>query len=406
MPKFLPFAGIRYDTGAAGAGIGDLVAPPYDVIDEDQRAALEAAHPLNSVRLILPRDANHDGDRYERAAGTLDGWRSAGILVADPRPRFYAYAMHYLDPHGTPRRTVGFLGALGLPAPGDVSVLPHERTMPKAKSDRLALLTATRANLDPIWGLSLTEGLSSLVGGSELIAACRDTDGVEHTLRAIDDPERIAAISEAVSRTPLVLADGHHRFETALNYRRERSEAQQGTDGDGAILAFVVELSEEQLCIQPIHRLLHLPSGFDARAALTAMFEVTGAGPNAPEGVDALEARMARDGGIGLVDAGGLALCVPRTGPPDGDPVASTDASLVETAVLPLLPGGEVTFRHDARACASFVDKGTASAALLLRPVSVATTRAAAEARLRMPQKTTFFYPKPRTGFVFRSLDL
>jgi len=406
VPELHPFAGIRYDLGVTGAPIGALTAPPYDVIDEDQRVTLEATHPFNSVRLILPRDSQIEGDRYDGASRTLAAWRAAGNLVVDPSPRLYGYVMSFRDPHGAQRQTVGVFGALGLPAAGDESILPHERTLPKAKSDRLALLRATRTNLDPIWGLSLTKGLSDLVDRSVPLAACTDFEGVEHTLYAIDDPARTKAITDAVARTPIVLADGHHRFETALAYEREIRDAAREPGGASAILAFVVELADEQLCIEPIHRLLQLPSDLDVRSALSPSFRISDAGANNPEGVASLEMRMAEEGGIGLADATGLALCTPISRRPERDPVASTDASLVEDLALPLLPGAEVTFRHDARTCAARVRDGAVGAALLLRPVSVADTRAAAEARLRMPQKTTFFRPKPRTGFVFRSLDI
>lgn len=406
MPEFSPFPGIRFDCDVLGTDVGALVAPPYDVIDDDHRAALEARDPHNAVRLILPQDARHDGDRYDAAAALLGRWRTEGVLATDPAPRFYVYRMDYTGPGGVARRTLGALGALGLPDPGDGRVLPHERTLPKAKSDRLALLRSTRANFDPIWGLSLTSGLTALLEGATPLASCVD-EGVEHTLLALDDPARAAAVSAAVAASPLVLADGHHRFETALNYREELRAAGAEPGGAGAIMALVVELADEQLCIEAIHRLLSLPVGLDVRAALADAFEVRPAGPNTPEAVDELLVRMETEGGLGLADDSGLALLVPAPSvvAPGNDPVASTDAALVERAVLPRLPGVEVTYRHDAGACAALVGKRTASAALLLRPVSVAHTRAAAEAGARMPQKTTFFWPKPRTGLVFRALD-
>jgi len=405
VPELLPFAGIRYDLDAIGAPIGALIAPPYDVIDEDQRVALESAHPLNSVRLILPRDVDADGDRYVSAARTLASWRSSGALVADATTRFYGYVMDFRDASGTRRQTVGVLGALTLPGAGDESVLPHERTLPKAKSDRLALLRATRYNLDPIWGLSLTAGLTGLIDRSTPLATAVDPEGAGHTIFAIDDPSRIKAISDAVAASPIVLADGHHRFETAGAYRREIRDAGGEPGRASAIFALVVELAEDQLCIEPIHRLFHLPAGLDVRSALGSGFHITALGANTPDGVASLEKRMAAERGIGLADAAGLALCVPRSPRPEGDPVASTDASLVEDTALPLLGGADVSYRHDARTCAARVRSGDAGAALLLRPVSVSNTRAAAEARLRMPQKTTFFSPKPRTGFVLRSID-
>jgi uncharacterized protein (DUF1015 family) len=208
-----------------------------------------------------------------------------------------------------------------------------------------------------------------------------------------------------------VLADGHHRFETATNYRNERTAAGSDDPGATAIMCLVVELVEDELCIEPIHRLVDLPAGTDLRAALVDAFDVRPAGANTPEAVDALVARMRDEHGLGLVDAQGLALAVPRADvatrelASEHPAVAGTDAALVEALVVPRLPGATWQYRHDAAACAALVDKGAATAAILCSPVTVADTRAAATARTRMPQKTTFFWPKPRTGMVFRPLD-
>ena len=411
MPDFFPFAGIRYDIRDEGGDLTARAAPPYDVIDEEQRSTLESSHPENAVRLILPRDGDVEGDRYARAAAAYSNWCGEGVLRRDPHPRFYGYRMDYTDEHGRARQTIGVLGALTLPEPGDGSVLPHERTLPKAKSDRLALLRATRVNLDPIWCLSLTEGLTGLVDTRNPLGTCTDEDGTRHSLFGIDDPVAQAAISDAVGSTPLVLADGHHRFETALAYREECRKA-NGDPGADAIMTFVVELADDQLSIEPIHRLLHL-AGADAgpRELLAGAFTITPAGPNSADGVAALEVAMRTHGAMGLVDAEGLALLVvdpavaatALAGQPD--PVARTDAALVESVALPLLTGASVEYRHDIVGVAALVAKGLADAALLLRPVSVADTRAAALAGARMPQKTTFFAPKPRTGMVFRTLD-
>jgi uncharacterized protein (DUF1015 family) len=411
LPEFLPFAGIRYDCEATGAELGILAAPPYDVVDEEEHAALEAAHPRNSVRLILPRDEHTEGDRYARAAALFATWRADGVLVADAKPRFYAYRMEYRDDHGRARHTRGVIGALGLPEAGADDILPHERTLPKAKSDRLSLLQAMRVNVDPIWGLTLGAGLTALLDHATPLASCTDENEVRHELGAIDDPETVAAVTRIVAGAPLVLADGHHRFETALNYRAERRA--QGIDDPGAaaIMCFVVELVDDELWIEPIHRLVDLPAGVDLRAALADAFTVSDAGPITPENVDALTDRMRAEGGLGLADARGLALAVPR---PDvraaalaGEhpAVAATDAALVEALVVPRLPGASWQYRHDAAATAAAVEKGNAGAAILCSPVTVAQTRAAAVDRARMPQKTTFFSPKPRTGMVFRTLD-
>ncbi len=412
MPDFFPFAGIRYDSRNGTDDLTTRAAPPYDVIDEEQRAQLEATDPHNAVQLILPRDRTRTDDRYDVAAGTYRAWCATGVLAQDPAPRFYAYRMDFRDEQQRPRSTTGVIGALALPEPGDATVLPHERTLPKAKSDRLALLRATRVNLDPIWGLSLTEGLSDLLAPTAApLTTCTGEDGAHHTIWAIDDPRAQQAVRDAVRATPLVLADGHHRFETALTYRDERRRAGIADPGAGAIMALVVELADEQLCIEPIHRLLHLPAGADARRLLADAFTIEPAGPNSPEGVAALQAAMAARPGLGLVDGEGLAVLVTRSDVAaaalagEEPAVARTDAALVEAVVVPRLEEATIEYRHDAIGVAGLVAKGAADAALLLRPVSVADTRAAALARARMPQKTTFFSPKPRTGMVLRSLD-
>ncbi|MBA2327317.1 MAG: DUF1015 domain-containing protein [Actinobacteria bacterium] len=420
MPDFLPFVGIRYDVtrlaeaGAGGPGdVGAVAAPPYDVIDEDDRTALEAAHPQNSVRLILPR-ADGSRDPYQAAADTMAAWLDDGILVADDEPRFYLYGIDFEDEAGRPRHTHGVIGALALPGEtSSPSVLPHERTMPRTKSDRLALLQATRANLDPIWCLSLASGLSDLLEreGEEL-ASCVDGEGIRHHLRALADDSHTTRIAEAVAGAPVVIADGHHRFETACAYRDELLAAGRDDPGGARIMAFIVELADDELFVRAIHRVLTGLGGVDPRAALAAAFEVVGTGPNTPEGVAALTNRMRQEGGLGLVDSGGLALLVPR---PDvlepalaavDEPVREVDATVFDLGVRPHLPADvDVGYRSDAAVVAALVEKGVTEAAVLLRPVTVGQIRAAAFAGARMPEKTTYFHPKPRTGMVFRSLD-
>jgi uncharacterized protein (DUF1015 family) len=404
VPDFLPFAGIRYPA----TDITAVSAPPYDVIEPEARAELAARDPHNSVRLILP-------DSYDGAASTLARWRADRVLVTDDTPTLSLYRMDFTGDDGRPQRTTGVIGALGLGhEPGDV--MPHERTLPKAKSDRLELLGATRANLDPIWGLSLATGLSTLLAEAhaglptEPFATATDEDGFHHSLWRITDPAPVAAISAAVAGARLVLADGHHRFETANTYRAERRASAIDDPGADAIMTLVVELAPGQLCVRAIHRLLRGVGGADLRAALAGPFRVDAAGPNVPGGVAALEIAMRESGGLGLVDRDGLALLLPEaelearmeTQPAE---LRDVDSARFDAAVLPALPGVSLAYRNDAAVVAAQVDKGDADAAVLLRPVTVDTIRAAAAADLRMPEKTTFFAPKPRTGMVFRSLD-
>jgi uncharacterized protein (DUF1015 family) len=401
VPKFLPFRGIRYVRGGV---LDPVCAPPYDVIEPEERAALLARDPHNSVRLILP-------DTYEGAAAILRTWQEEGVLGADATPSFSVYRMTFTDESGHTRSTTGVIGALGVSG-FRTDILPHERTLPKAKTDRLELLRATRTNTDPIWGLSVAHGLSALIEPTgDSLATARDDDGVLHELWRVDSPERVEAVSRVVGDGAIVLADGHHRFETAVTYAAEREADNLGRVGDIAIMALVVELADEQLWVQPIHRMI---SGVDTstlRDGLSASFDVRPAGANVPESVAALEQEMTREGALGLVDSDGLALLVPRPelGPllePLPASIRDVDAARFDVGVLPALGDAEVTYRHDAAAAASHVDKGTVDAAVLLRAVTVDQIRAAAGAGVRMPQKTTFFAPKPRTGMVFRSLDL
>ena len=399
MPRFEPFCGVRY---ASGGDIAAVAAPPYDVVDDHEREVFESNSPHNSIRLILPRDVHANGDRYVAASTLLEQWLTDGTLIIDGTARFYGYRMDFDGPDGEHLHTLGVLGALAVPdVMGEAGVLPHERTIAKAKSDRLDLLRATRANLDPIWGLSLTVGFTALIDTSTPIAHCTDELGVTHTLFAIDNATTIAAITDAVAANPLVLADGHHRFETAFNYRNEQTAAGVVDTGADAIMALVVELAEDQLCIQAIHRLATLPSGFDARAALSDAFTF--------EPLDSLDAADGR--GAVLIDATGMTLLVPidtvvaTALEAEAEAARGTDAAVVEHVIKPRWQQAEWVYRHDDNEIVNLVRNGTYSAGLVLRPATVATTRAAAFAGVRMPQKTTFFYPKPRTGMVFRTLD-
>ncbi|HKA93674.1 MAG TPA: DUF1015 family protein, partial [Acidimicrobiia bacterium] len=261
---------------------------------------------------------------------------------------------------------------------------------------------------DPIWVLSLTEGLSKLLVPHRrpLIAYCEDRDGVTHRLFPLAEPESVALVAEAVAASPVVLADGHHRFETACTYRDERLAAGIDDFGAGRIMAFAAELAEDELSVRPIHRLLHGVAGIDVRDALTGAFTVVDNGPNTPDGITELRRRMQDQDALGLVDGSGLALLRPTSEVTDEPEVLrDVDSTRFDARVRPALRGATVTFRSDAAAVAALIEKGAADAAVLLRPVGVAQIRAAAFAGVRMPEKTTFFSPKPRTGIVFRSLD-
>jgi uncharacterized protein (DUF1015 family) len=388
VPRFQPFAGIRY---ASTLPLERVTSPPYDVIDADERAALAALDAANAVHVDCPvsdlgsgsRGTGGGHDVYDEAAATLAGWLEDGTLEVDDRPSFTLYRMSFTDDLGGARSTTGVIGALDLERPGEGDVLPHERTTPKAKSDRLDLLRSTKANLSPIWGLSLAAGLSKLLDppGAPL-AAVTDPDGVTHEAWRIDDHEACVAIAEAVATAPVVIADGHHRYETCLTYRDEVGAA---VPGAGATMCLVVELAAEQLTVRPIHRLLRgLPDGFDVLAALEDTYVVEpieGASP----------------GDRAVVTTDGAARLTPRVDDDRLETVRLDDA-------LAAFPPHDVAFQHGVDEVLEAVRTERAQAGVLLPPVSVEEIAAVAHARDRMPPKTTFFWPKPRTGFVFRSL--
>ncbi|HET7719531.1 MAG TPA: DUF1015 domain-containing protein, partial [Acidimicrobiales bacterium] len=280
MPRFEPFAGVRYDLDRLaldGLDLDDVVAPPYDVIGPEEQSALEARSPNNVVRIDLPRDTGDGQDRYTVAGALLDEWLAAGVLRTDPEPGFYAYRMGYHDVDGNSRQIAGVLGALELVTPGEGDVLPHEETQSKVRDDRLRLLRACRADLSPVWGLSMAQGLSDLCAAAPgaPVARCTDEEGVHHRLWRLTQPGVVEAITATVASAPVVIADGHHRYSVALAHRDEVRAAKGRTGGDeDLLLALVCELGDSQAGVRPIHRLVTgLPPGFDLLAALEPFFE-------------------------------------------------------------------------------------------------------------------------------------
>jgi uncharacterized protein (DUF1015 family) len=395
MPSFEPFAGLRYD--GARVDLSMVIAPPYDVVSPSEREELARRHSANSVRVELPEPDHRAGlDRYGHAAALLEEWLASGTLLVDPGPRLYPYRM--TDAGG--RSTTGIIGALGIdPASAD-DVLPHEHTLPKPKSDRLDLLRATGANLSPVWGLSLTPGLTATFDPTgPPAAAADDDDGVRHELWVVDDERAIAAVREAVAASPMVLADGHHRFETATAYREELASAGTVRPGADLLMALVVELSPDQLQVGAFHRALSgLPDGLDLVDAFSSWFDVTRVG----EPTERTVAALGESGSLALVMPSGAWLLTPKDGTPEaaGSPL---DASMV-ALVIAELPDHELAFHHRWREAVDSVADEQAQAVVLLRPVSVDQIAEWARAGRRMPPKTTYFHPKPRTGMVYRRL--
>jgi uncharacterized protein (DUF1015 family) len=400
VPRFEPFRGLRYNPDRAP--IAQVIAPPYDVISSNERTHLASRNPANAVLVELPEtDLRGGRDRYAVATDLFARWQEDGLLLPDPEPSLYPYRM--TDTAG--RATTGVIGALGLAEPGTESdILPHEQTMPKPKSDRLDLLRATRANLSPIWGLSMAAGVTATFDPTddEPVADAYDDDGVRHQLWVLSDPDTVAAVAAAIAKAPVVLADGHHRYETARAYQAECREADGGQPGPyDLVMALVVELAEDQLTVGAIHRTVSgLPDGFDLVGALAQWFDVVRAGAADPRTLGALS----DSNSLALITGGQAYLLLP-TAEIQEQAGNDLDSSLIAT-VLESLPEHEVMHRHSVTEALEALESGEGQAAFLLRPVTVKQIDEWANERRRMPPKTTFFSPKPRTGMVFRSLDL
>ncbi len=388
MPRFEPFPAIRY-TG----DLSDLVAPPYDVLSEADIAELTARSPHNIVRVDVPRGGP---ERYEHAAEILQTWLDQGVLVREPEPSYTIYRMRFTDDKGAARDIAGVLGGLEVVDPGAGGVLPHERTTPKASTDRLDLTRATRANLSPVWGLSLARGLSGVLAEpGETLGRVVD-GGVEHVVERVSDPDRIAAISAVVGSDDVLVADGHHRYGISRTYRDEVRASGRLDSPAELVLTFVNELVAEQLSVAAIHRLYAGVEVEELVAALGRFFVLT---PE-PTPTPATLAAMVAEGFLVLVGPDRCWRLTARAEAFTG--VRSLDGAWLETA-LGSTPA-VVAYQHGLDAVLDAVSRGRARAAVLIRPVSVAEIQRTAREGLLMPPKSTFFTPKLKTGLVLRPL--
>ena len=396
MPRFEPFTGIRYDLDRSR--LDAVAAPPYDVLSDRDLDELTARDEHNIVRIDVPREAD-GADRYAAAAARLRHWLAEGVLRRDPTPTFTLYRMAFTDEAGRHRETVGVVGGLEVVDEGAGGVLPHERTTPKAKTDRLDLTRTTEANLSPVWGLSLASGLSELLAEPGEAAGAVTVDGVTHTVERVADPERIAAIGAAIGAEPVVIADGHHRYAISRTYRDE-TRARTGRHDTAAELTmtYVGELVEEQLSIEAIHRLYTDVDADALRTRLAEFFDLDDAGAVTP----AITLEMVRRGSLCLVASDGSGTWLtPRDDRFPG--IRDLDSMRLEHA----LDGFDhtVSYQHGVSHVLDAVSSGAAAAGVLIRPVSIAEIRRTADEGLLMPPKSTFFTPKLRTGLVIRPLD-
>lgn len=400
VPRFEPFAALRYSPDEL---LDDVTAPPYDVLSTSDVETLLRRDEHNIVAVDVPLEI--DGpDRYEVAAQRIGAWIRQAVLVIDPSPSLTLYRVEFTDESGRQRHTVGVIGALEVVDEGADGVLPHERTTPKAKTDRLDLTRATHCNLSPIWGLSMTSGLSDLLHEpGEPIGQCTDERGVVHRVERLVDPTRISLICGAVAAGAVLIADGHHRYAISRVYRDEvRGNGRLDTDAE-LTMTYVSELVDEQLSIDPIHRVYRGASAGALGERLGSYFSMEEAGPVTTD----FAAETIRRGALCLVrpDGSGVWL-TPR--PEAFRTVRGIDGAYLEHALGDMhgIDGAalEVGYQHGVQQVVDLLAGGEADAAVLIRPTSIEEIRRTATERLLMPPKSTFFTPKLRTGLVIRPL--
>lgn len=439
MPEIRPFRALRYDAERVAA-LDQVVAPPYDVISPARRAALAARDPHNIVHVDLPvSGAGEDPvERYSRAGRRFDAWRAAGILRRDAVPAVYVHEQTFVLPgSGRPRVQRGFYASVRLEPFGPGSgILPHERTMSGPKEDRLRLMRATSADLSGIVALyaDRSETVAGILGEVAAMPPAADVahdDGVASRLWVLPDEGATApivgALRAAAGAGPITIADGHHRYETALRYREERRAAEGGGVDDAPfdhVLMLLLDTSDSPPVVLPTHRVVRDlgPAADGLLAAARSLFAVTPA--DRAEVVRTFGATAPDAGGrgrFGLWTRSGGAILEARReafGPylPDGGPaLRRLDVTLLAIALERLAgvdreattSGGRIAYTHSAEEAIAMVEAGEdgAGAAFLLEPTRAVDVAAVAAEGDVMPQKSTFFYPKPLTGLVIHPLE-
>lgn len=388
MPRVSPFTGLLFDRAHAPS-LTLVTTPPYDTITSEQQRSLRAASPYNLVHVDLGEDRAGDDDasnKYTRAARTLEDWRVQGVLVPTDEPVYFPYEMRFVF-RGDRRRIRGVIAEVEL-EPWGGSIVPHERTMPAPVEDRLRLIRAVRANVSPIYAVfqgpcePLRKELADVVAGEPTLEMT-DEAGVEHRLWTLGEAPEFAAW---LAEEPLLIADGHHRYTMALRYRDEM-RASHGEGPWDRVMMLIVDATLEDPPVLPIHRIL-----------------LDGDPPAGGERVRDLEEVLAEVDddhllvGLATREHGELTHRVLRL---SGEPpvVCALHREILDAHA------GDLRFTPDAVAAETAVRSGDASAAFFLPPTTAERVRATIDHRRRMPEKSTFFWPKPRTGMVIRPLD-
>ena len=424
MARVEPLHALHYDPAVAGP-LQDLAAPPYDVIDPEQRAELAARSPYSAVLIDLPEDPD-GGDPYAHAAALIEQWRAEGALVQDDEPALWAIVQDYTGPDGRTLTRNGFFARVRVEDYGPGTIRPHERTHPGPKEDRLRLTRATQANLSPIFSLysdpELTawRALEPATRSDEPFGEVTEADGTRNRLWRIADPAAISSVQAALADAELLIADGHHRYETARVYADE-------VGGEGAhryVLMCLVALQDEGLTVFPTHRLVSGLKGDDEKIeALTKTLKES----FVIEPLDSPDDLVPPGEADGTIQMGYMdshfkrpfRLTLKDQAIADEaladmpEPYRRLDTAVLEALVLtgPLgLSEDDISHLNGLGYARSFqearelVDSGTFDAGFYLRGIPVSQIQEIAAAGVNMPPKSTYFFPKVPTGLLFNSL--
>jgi uncharacterized protein (DUF1015 family) len=413
MTVVRPFRAVRYDP--ARVELSRVIVPPYDVIAADERGAFFDRDPHNAIRFELTREVAGEAPAdYTGLREQLNTWLESGVLLQDAQPAFYVMRQRFRAPDGRDLERVGWFAELGLAEYDERVVLPHESTLEKPKEDRLRLLRAARANLSSIFALyeDRDEVLASVLASvleKNVLATASDDAGVDYTLAAMTAPDAIASVQDFLAERQVVIADGHHRYETALAYRRE-----QGASGSwDSTLAFFANLYSKGSLLLPIHRIVRPGSVLGIAAWQDKLpgwrqksVEVDPDGQNIPE---LLEAHLGTRSGSAVFaadDGSGTLRIFWRDAPLDGELMVRILERDVLGGILGLdeqdIREGAVSFAKSAARAAEQARGGAGVVALYLNALDPDDVFRVTQAGERMPQKSTFFSPKVPTGLVFR----
>jgi uncharacterized protein (DUF1015 family) len=423
MAQIEPFRAVRYDTNAAGA-LENLVAPPYDVIDAQMRRELTAKSPFNVVEIDLPEASGDDSDPYLHACTTYEAWEQQGILVREREPAIWIMRQQYRLRGETMNRT-GFFCRVRIEDYGPGKIRPHERTHPGPKEDRMKLMKATRANLSPIFSLfddpgqEVWDALQPHADDDAPFATAVDADGIANRLWRVADETTIEHVQRILSTRELLIADGHHRYETARQYA-----ADIGGEGEHQyVLMFLVAMQDPGMTILPTHRLLTDVKTSEAQetlgAALKRDFDIEQieAERLEPEGAEAptpafgyMDSFFKRPYRLTLKDQAIADEAMP--GKPE--PYRRLDTAVLESLVLRGALGmteddishlNGLAYSKDFDHARQAVESGEADCAFFMRGTPIEQVRQVAEAGETMPPKSTFFYPKIPTGLLISPLE-